>query len=326
MADDTEGDPVLAADPTGEDDTGPRATVIQLDRPRSPKFDPVLPGEEDDASGEDVVAGEGADAEGTGEGSGSGDGPDGFAVVHPRLAERRDAIAEQTRHRRILRRIWMLLPAVLVVDGLAVAHSPLLDVEQVMATGSEHVPAATIAAASGVDEGDSLVFLDAGAAEERIEQLAWVADAEVVRDWDGTVRMAVRERAPAALVQARDELPAAVVDEEGRVLDIGGPLPTGLVVVTGVGDGLAEGQPVPARARDALRIALDAPRRVPGSVIAVSTDLEATLIEGGVVRFGSAAALEEKMVALATVLGQVDMTNVTVLDLGIPGHPTVTRH
>lgn len=303
-----------------DDDTGPRAAVIQLERPR-PTFDPGDPPGSDggDDDGVDGDASEGLDDPGEESVVVIGD-------VHPRLVERRDAIATEVEHRRTVRRIWVLGAAALVIDGLALAHSPFLDVDEVVAAGSEHVPAATIAWASGIDQGESLVTLNDEAAEERIEELTWVADAEVVRHWNGTVTMSVRERQPAAVVQTRGDLPQVVVDQEGRVLDVGGPVPPGLVLVTGVGDGLAEGEAVPARARDALRIALDAPRRVPGAIASVSTELEATLTGGGVVRFGSAAALEEKMVALATVLARVDMSNVAVLDLGVPGNPTITRH
>ena len=309
-----------------DDDTGPHGTVIQLERPRPrATFDPGEPPSSSSSGSGD-----------SGENPAAGDVDEKVVVIgavdvdvdelHPRLAQRRDEIASATEHRRTIRRIWVLAPIALVVNGLALAHSPFLDVDRVVAVESEHVSAAAIAAASGVDRGDSLVTLNDEAAEAHIERLAWVADAEVVRRWDGTVEMRVQERQPAAVVQTRDDLPQAVVDQEGRVLEIGGSVPPGLVLVTGVGDGLAEGAVVPARARDALRIALDVPRRVPGAVASVSTDLEARLVAGGVVRFGSAAALDEKMVALATVLAQVDMTNVAVLDLGVPDNPTVTRH
>lgn len=326
MTDDqTPHDDPFGDDPTG-DDTGPHGTVIQLERPRPrTTFDPGEPPSSDnDDSGENAAAG------GMGEkvvviGAVAGD-DDAAVELHPRLAQRRDEIATETEHRRTLRRIWVLAPVALVVNGLALVHSPLLDVDRVVAVASEHVSAASIAAASDIDTGDPLVTLDDEAVEADIERLAWVADAEVVRRWDGTVEMSVRERQPAALVQTREDLPQAIVDQEGRVLDLGASGPPGLVLVTGVGDGLAEGEVVPARARDALRIALDAPRRVPGAVVSVSTDLEAQLTGGGVVRFGSAVALDEKMVALATVLAQVDMTNIAVLDLGVPDNPTVTRH
>jgi cell division protein FtsQ len=344
MADDQDpnggGVPGRDQDPDDSfDDTDPGGTVIQLERPRSgrtpPKPSRERPGpgrSREGFEGHDPSSGEWDDEADVGE-AGAGDEDDlsgGSAVVvgevHPRLIERRDAIASETERRRAIRRIWVLAAAVLVVDGLALVHSPLLDVDEVTVTGSDHVSAASIAWASGIDRGDALVTLDGEAAEERIEALPWVAAAEVVRDWDGTVRMSVRERQPAAVVQTRGDLPPAIVDAEGRVLEVGGPVPPGLVVVTGAGDGLAEGESVPAGARDALRIALDAPRRVPGAIVSVSTRLEALLASGARVRFGSATALEEKMVALATVLSRVDMSNVDVLDLGVPGNPTVTRH
>jgi hypothetical protein len=82
---------------------------------------------------------------------------------------------------------------------------------------------------------------------------------------------------------------------------------------------------VPATVRDALRVAVGAAERAPGAVVSVSPDLEASLAGGGVVRFGSAEALEEKLVALATVLSDVDLTDLAVLDLRVPSSPALTR-
>ncbi len=64
-----------------------------------------------------------------------------------------------------------------------------------------------------------------------LEALPYVERAEVVREWPDTVRIVVRERQPAAWIDA----PAgkAVVDGTGRVLEVGAAPPAGLPQLLG---------------------------------------------------------------------------------------------
>jgi cell division protein FtsQ len=247
------------------------------------------------------------------------------AAPHPRIRRRRLAVQRDRGRRRLHRVTWVLAVVATVVTGAALAQTPLLDVDRVQVAGADRTAVATVRWAAGIARGDALLTLDEAGAEQRVEELPWVAEADVVRDWPGTVRVAVTERTPAALVQLGTGLPPAVVDAHGRVLDVGGPVPPGLVTVTRGPGRLTEGATVPATVRDALRVAVGAAERAPGAVVSVSPDLEATLAGGGVVRFGSAEALEEKLVALATVLSDVDLTDLAVLDLRVPSSPALTR-
>jgi hypothetical protein len=135
----------------------------------------------------------------------------------------------------------------------------------------------------------------------------------------------VTERTPAAVVQTIGGSVVATVDAGGRVLQIGGALPPGLVTVTDVPLPLAEGRRVPTTVRGALRLAIAASKRIPGALTSVSTQLEATLSAGGRVRFGSLDDLDEKLLSVATVLARVDLTGLDVLDVEVPGSPTVSR-
>jgi hypothetical protein len=65
---------------------------------------------------------------------------------------------------------------------------------------------------------------------------------------------------------------------------------------------------------------------LPGGVAGVSTELDVTLGYGGVVRFGSTAELDDKVVALETVLARVQLDCLAMLDLRAPGSPALTRH
>jgi cell division protein FtsQ len=256
------------------------------------------------------------------------DDPDVLASssLHPRMRRRRIAIRRLEGRRRLRRLTWVLAGLALVVDGVALAHTGFVDVDHFAVTGSEASSEVAIRRASGIHEGDALLTLDESDAEKGIEALPWVAEADVVKQWPGTVAITVTERAPVAVVQLSEQVgaPQALVDGSGRVLDIGAQLP-GVVMVTGAPPGLAEGQEVPGVVRDALDVAQTVNARLPGAVTAVSTDLEATLASGGVVRFGSLDDIDDKTVALATVLSGVDLECLAVLNLAVADHPALTR-
>jgi cell division protein FtsQ len=270
---------------------------------------------------------------GSGGSGGGGDGPPespsagtGLVALHPRMERRRLDVQRDRERRRLHRAVWVLAVVALLVVGAALSQTPAVDVDHLLVAGEGNTSEAAVRWASGIRRGDALLTLDERGAERRIEELPWVAHADVVREWPGTVRVVVRERQPEAAVQAGDRLPPALVDHTGRVLDVGGPVPPGLVVVTGLDPGeLAEGEIVPAGVRDALRVAVGARERVPGAVASISLGLDANLTAGGRVRFGSPAALDEKLVALATFLTDVDLTNLDVLDLRVPGSAAITR-
>ena len=72
-------------------------------------------------------------------------------VVHPRMRLRRIEVKRDAGRRR-LKRVAMALGV--VVAGLAVvtlARSPLLDVDELRATGGEHTTASEVLAAAGID-------------------------------------------------------------------------------------------------------------------------------------------------------------------------------
>jgi cell division septal protein FtsQ len=309
LADDEDDDDAAVAG--GEDDDGP--SVVRLLPGTS--FDPEAP----DQQAPDQQATDGEAAVDDGEKAAEA------VVLHPRMRDRRIAVRRDEGRRRLRRLAWGMAGLTLVVDGAAVAQTPFVDVDHIVVEGGTQTGEATVRWASGVHQGDALLTLDEHGAEGSIEQLSWVATADVKREWPSTVRIVVHERVPAVVLQSEPGLPLAVVDAEGRVLQIGGIIPPGLVTITGVPREMREGRLLPGSARDALTLAMAAPALVPGAVTTVSQTLEATLTSGGVVRFGSLDELDEKLVALATVLARVDTSCLGVLDVKVPGSPTVSR-
>jgi len=254
------------------------------------------------------------------------DGDASVAELHPRMRSRRIAVRRSEGLRRLRRLTWGLAGLALLVDGIALAHTGFADVDDFAIAGSPNTSVAAVRHASGIHAGDALLTLDEAGAERRIETLPWVAEADVVRQWPGTVRITVVERQPSAVLQVSEDAaaPLALVDASGRVLDIGAH-PEGLIAVTEVPAELEEGGRVPPAARDALRIVDAASRRMPGTIVSLTVGLEATLGSGGVVLFGSAEDLDAKLMALSTVLARVDLECLDSLNLAVPDHPALKR-
>lgn len=246
-------------------------------------------------------------------------------VVHPRMRLRRIEVRRDAGRRR-LRRVAVLLAVVVAVLAVAtVIRSPLLDVDHVEATGGQETSSEEVLAAAGIRRGESLVGLDAGAAERRIEALPWVASATVTRRWPGGVEVSIRERKATAAVRITDT-GWAKIDEDGRVLSVADAAPAGMPAVRGVEGRIAEGERLPSAATDALRVLDAAEAALPGGVTEVDTSLDVTLGYGTTVRFGTTGELDAKVAALQTVLARVDLGCLAMIDLRAPGSPALTRY
>jgi cell division protein FtsQ len=281
------------------------------------------------------VADDGPKDEGPGQPgeAGDGDGPEAegaVVAVDPRMRSRRIGVRREAGRRRLRRATLVLAIVAAAVGSLAAARSPVLDVDQVTVSGAQRTDAAAVIRAAGIERGDPMIGVDAGAAADRVERLPWVGRVRVVRAWPATVKIEVHERAPAAVIQVT-EARVALVDEGGRVLAIepsgseAQPADGGPVTLTGVDGRVAEGERLPLDARAALAVALAARERLPGVVASVSTELDAALVEGGTVRFGSADRIDDKLTAVETVLDQVDTGCLDTLDVRVPGSPALTR-
>jgi cell division protein FtsQ len=247
-------------------------------------------------------------------------------VVDPRMRSRRIAVQRDQGKRR-LKRFTVALTVVAVVVAAAVAtQTSLLDVERVRIDGVSHTTAADVRRVAGISPGDTMVGVDAGGAAARVEDLPWVHQATVVRRWPGTVEIHVTEREPLAVIEVA-EARVALVDDDGRVLEVTRQQPAGLPEVTGVTSRrIAEGDELGRATRDALAILRAVRERLPGVVASVSSDLDAALATGGEIRFGSTDGLDDKIVAVETVLADVDTDCLELLDVRVPGSPALTRH
>lgn len=246
-------------------------------------------------------------------------------VVDPRMRRRRIEVSrsEGRRHRR--RVLWVAAPVLLVAAAAALAHTPLLDVDRVTVEGASETPRRAIIEASQVTRGDAMARLDEGAAESRVAELPWVAEADAIREWPGTVRMRISERVPVAVVDA-GQAGAAMVDATGRVLRVGDAPRRPLVRIVGVSESGAAGEDLPAETHAALRVAHTADERLKGLLASLTVDLEGELRDpesGAVVRvtFGAADELDEKVVALSAIVSEVDLACLELVNLEVASSP-----
>ena len=118
-------------------------------------------------------------------------------------AEERDRRLQVGRRRKRLRVGGVvLLVAALVAGAIALYRSDLFAVEQIDVAGATRLTQEQVRALAAIQPDATLLRLPAREIEQRLERNAWVASAEVSRDYPDTVRIRVVERTPAALVDA----------------------------------------------------------------------------------------------------------------------------
>lgn len=260
-----------------------------------------------------------------GEAADGGRVDDRLVAVHPRMRRRRLAVQRDAGRRRLQRAAAALAIVAALLGAYVVSQTPLLDVDRVEVGGAERTAPGDVRAALGAEPGDPMAGVDTGAASRRVEELPWVDEATVRRRWPNTVQVRVTERRPVAVLDVVAGR-SALIDGEGRVLAIGDELPDGLVALEGVDGPIAVGEQIDADAEDALVLTEALVARLPGAVAAISVDLQAELVAGGIVRFGSVDDLDDKLVALETVLAHVDVACLDALDVRVPRSPALTRH
>ena len=248
-------------------------------------------------------------------------------AIDPRIRQRRIEVrrVEGRRRLRVLLILGGFFVAALLVWGIS--RSPLLDVDHVRISGTVHTTPADISAASGVHNGMAMFDVDTGGAAARVRAIPWVLRVRVERHWPATVTIAVVERAPVAAVPGPTGV--AVVDRTGRVLAINPAPPVGVPVLLGLPPAGPPSTRVGGRAADLLAVAQAMPpqvsQRVVGVAAAESGQVELRLKPSGIVRLGPPDQLAEKMLAAETVLTQVDLTRLAVLDVRVPASPAITR-
>lgn len=264
-------------------------------------------------------------------------------TIDPRINARRiEVLRSQGRRRlRVLGALGSLTALVLAAWGLV--RSPVLDLDHVRiqplggSTPNVHVSPQIIEKASGLRRGDPLFNRDLSAVRERVLEIPWVSEAEVTRQWPGSIVIAVGERVPISVISVADGR-WMLVDREGRALEVVSDLPAGIVALEGVKAVDVPGRTLGRDAHGPLQLVDAVPDSIrmqmsrvvlagDGSLVAHlrSANAEQEPEQEIEVRFGLPVDLNVKVLDLTTLLAGIDITRVEVLDVRVPGTPAVLR-
>ena len=249
--------------------------------------------------------------------------------VDPRFRVRRLEVRRSARRRR--RRIWWSVFSVVAVLAVAIGvlASPLVGVSQLAVSGSAHLSAEEVRAASSIRVGEAMVLVDIESATARIKALPWVSRARVVRRWPRGVELNIIERTPLAVVAIGAQ--RWVLAEGGVVVAAATPADAQLVLVT-LPESIrpdADGHlPVAAASAAAMVAAIPSTLRprVSDAVVSDRGDVVVNLTCGAVIDLGSPTLMEQKFLSAETILGGgVDLSGLKRLDLRVPGDPRIER-
>lgn len=245
----------------------------------------------------------------------------------PRFKRRRATVQRQKR-----RRLFISLGVIAVGSALVwgLFFSPLLIVKDVKVSGARFTDEAEIAeVADLIGRRQNLLLLPTEEVRARVEELAWVAEADVDRMLPGTVRIKVTEHKPALVLSLGSA--RWTIDKDGRVLATGAARDD-LPVLAGVEVGSIE--PGLQLMTDESEAALAVFRSLPGSlrkevvgVFAPTPErISLSLAGGTTVRYGSAERGADKNEVLRVLLGRLkgEGPMPAYIDVRVPTSPAVS--
>jgi cell division protein FtsQ len=207
--------------------------------------------------------------------------------------------------------------------GLGIWNSSWLKLETVQVTGNHHATTQQVQAAAALSPGVRLTAVSSARVSARVSDLPWVADATVTHVLPSRIRISVRERTPAVVVQAGGH--RYLVDHSGAVLQEGGagyPVIAALpLTVSFPGDRLG----LPAFGAAVALLDAFPPDLKPrlAWVNAPSPDLLSVILtDKTTVTYGTADSLPEKNYDLATLLAAG--RSYASIDVRSPTHPAAS--
>jgi len=140
----------------------------------------------------------------------------GDKVARGKRDERERRIAETRRRRQVRIAIILAVIVSVTVGTVSLYRSQLFAIEEVQVIGAERLPIDTVRSRAAVPEGATLLRYPAHEIKERLLAYAWIAEAQVTRDFPHTLRIRIVERKPIASVDTGETFWA--VDKTGMVL------------------------------------------------------------------------------------------------------------
>lgn len=162
--------------------------------------------------------------------------------IEPRLRQRRIGVRRAEGRRRLKWVAIVGLVLAILIAGLAVLGSGFFAIDDVTVTGQQYADDVVVQEVIDDLEGTATLLVDTDAAEERLEEIAWVESARVRTDFPSSASIELRERVPLATMRGVDQL-YRILDREGRVLALETGQPVAPALISGPGTlDLAVGQ------------------------------------------------------------------------------------
>jgi POTRA domain, FtsQ-type len=252
------------------------------------------------------------------------------AKVDPRISARRTEVTRQQGRRR-LRVVGAVVIAAIVAFGVwSLLHSSLFSASAVTVVGATHETTAQIEKAAGLSTHPALLDVNAAAAERGLDALPWVRAALVTVHWPDGVRVVVAEQVPKLVMPLTDGRWAELA-ASGRVLAVVAARPPGLMELTGPRPPGKPGGTLGASDRIGLEVAASLPPSFRAQVTAVNVEsgasgawVQLSMTTPILVNIGNASQLTAKYEDVTTMLANVALHNGDIIDVSVPGAPTVT--
>jgi len=232
----------------------------------------------------------------------------------------------RAKGRRRLRLLLLIIAVLsLGVGGYFLSKSSLFDVDEIVIEGVSTELEGEVREAADINKGKPLLEVDSSSSSKRIEAIPWVREARISRSWGGTITIRVSTREPVAAFLSEEGW--VVVDIEGRVLDKEDELPYDLLPIEEEVGSLSIGEWAPEQVIPLIQVAGTISTELTGDVSSIKggNQIELLLFGGGKILFGDSSDIEEKALAAATILSQVDQSSVLHIDVRAPLTPVLCR-
>jgi len=224
----------------------------------------------------------------------------------------------------------LVLAAAIVITVLL--RAPFFAIETVQLDGEARTTPGAVQDALALEPGQALATYDAASAEDRIARLPWVDEVHLSRGWPSTLRVRIREHAPAAAIGPENGAEWLVVSSGGQVLErrLTPPVRLPVIVIprsvideTEVGD-------IVAAALDGLTLALELPLQLAPWIESWTVDADgvvsAELRGSARAVFGDQIDHRTQLVSLASIVGgDVSRACIRTIDLTTGDTPVVHR-
>ena len=247
--------------------------------------------------------------------------------VHERIAQRRSLVQAERRRRRGIRACIVAIPVLIAAAVVALAHSPLFDVDRIDVVGAESTSLQTILEAAGISEGEPMYRIEGGSVARSLERLATIESAEVRTTWPGLVSIELVEREPVLSIRPTGGQ-WHLVDGEGHVMAQTRRPAARMVAADGYEGTVEVGQRLGREGRTMAAVAAALPGTIARATDALAITDRARVvlyIDDIAVWVGDETNLEAKIEALLAVMDQVEMTGVCEIDIRVARRPAVNR-